>query len=166
MGTIPFQLGLDIATALSVLGAAWAFIYNSIKIRSEREKEEAKKLEDRVTSEAIDRLGRFFETYSRCYIEWAGRVRENKEKNPNIIFQEIEIHLPYIKGVVGSLFKVYGMKDHERVVIEISMELYAWNKKCIKAFEEQNPELFEPSVPLNILIKGIEKLAALKRMHM
>jgi hypothetical protein len=158
------SIGLDIATALSVIAAAIAFLWNSVlssrKERNQRRKEIIKEQVFRVVDKLIDEQIYLFAEISKIENE----LRDGKTTQDLTPFRDLIVKFQYIfESRVDPIGNVYGDGRFLRMVDDYKTEIEEWFQGFYKLISPESKEKWDFDImyePATITKKYINKLLA------
>ena len=147
------EVGLDLATALSIIGAAWVFINKYTKERKDRRNNEIWEYFKKIADDISDiKLEITDEISKRLYfLEMGELITEDEIRNASIKLRQLSkkliFHIRFDTMVdIQNLLKYYHVKEStEAEILKIATDTNAEIKKCIDELEKKE-KLFSSRV--------------------
>ena len=147
------EVGLDLATALSIIGAAWVFINKYTKERKDRRNNEIWEYFKKIADDISDiKLEITDEISKRLYfLEMGELITEDEIRNASIKLRQLSkkliFHIRFNTMVdIQNLLKYYHVKEStEAEILKIATDTNAEIKKCIDELEKKE-KLFSSRV--------------------
>jgi len=148
------QIGLDIATALSVIGAAIAFIWNSSRSRKQEVKERYKEM---ITTNMWQTIQRVYEEQKELHTELT-RINEDlvqgKTNQDLTQFKFCLLDLAFVfKTSIMPFDRTYGKGELIKLAEAYKEELFAYGMVVKRATVDQSGEEFDFDEFINITDK-------------
>jgi hypothetical protein len=156
-----FQIGLDIATALSVIGASGVFMWNQKKAIDSRVRETLKVQKFRF----IETLGSFSLSLAETIdvfkkLHQAG-IAKGKDLDPVIAEAQKLIH--YIELVMRPAFEGLSATQEKEIMEAAKKDIFAWNMEIIDILEGKRKGPFDFAPPQKVIERTVTDLLKLER---
>ncbi|CDK97545.1 protein of unknown function [Magnetospirillum gryphiswaldense MSR-1 v2] len=155
-----FQFGLDIATALSVIGASVAFIINQARIRREDKEELRAEKINNHTIRVIEKLSDLIDNYNSSYASFVYSVhKRDGSSDVNLLNRDAQKIIEYCRNIAMPLYALLYASRELKVIEKILSEMKNWNSDLVAGFENNDLTMIRLTDPGRIVGEGIAALS-------
>ena len=165
MFNFPVQMGIDIATSLSVIFACFVFIINQIKERKIAHKQRSLELLEHENSQRQRDFEQALVFVSKGYVDayekFVKLVSQSNQEGTiqntvNEIVKTADELIQFNENLIMPFLMKCEANKHLNISLEVHNELHQWNKNLIKSFKEKDVDgVRKFSEPVRIVGKSI-----------
>jgi hypothetical protein len=152
-----FQIGVDIATAASIIGASTMFIINQVKQYSKNKQDQELAIFKGQKFRMIETLGSYVVAYGDKYASFVRDIHEGKS-NPDDLVHETQRIMNYCRFFATPVFSAFSATRDLEVISHIMDRLTKWNSNLVEGFTTGNVSLINFQEPAEIVAEGIAKM--------
>ena len=155
---LTFQVGVDIATALSIAGATGLFLWNQFRQNSKNKKDQEHRTFREQKFRMIETLGDFVRVYCDKNASFRRNANLGERPDVNDLLQECQRIVNYCQYFASPVFNSFAAKRELEVISEIKGKILAWNAELVEGHLSNNPSLINYEAPAKIVAEGISEL--------
>lgn len=137
------SLGLDIATALSVIGAAGAFIWNSIRANKKSQKERRKEIIKSYAFDVADNLYDAMIELARESNSIRDRLRDGETTQNLNPWRDLITNLYYTLVPIETIDEVYGDGRFIKLAVDLQKEMDQFISDFLKLIGPESTEQWD-----------------------